>query len=406
MPIHTPTLLLSLAVEYIVLALVTLPSMRMWPASSGMTRWSVGIAAMAASMGLLSQRGVADGLLTVVLANAFMIFGVESVHVAARQLYQAPPMARWKHWPPYICWALLSVIWLVDSSPQELALAPWRVVAFSAALAWSASGTMYELVRRAPRPWSPGTWYVAVAMAMPVVAQVVRQVRASHAHGTQDPILSENGVLPLYAVFSACGVFMTYGFFLLQNQQLQAQLEQANARLREDAFTDPLTRVANRRRLETVAETEIRRSHRYGWSLAVMMLDIDHFKRINDVFGHAVGDEVLCLVAESCERHLRAHDLVARMGGEEFALLLPHSDLDGAESSARRLIQEIRELRIDALDGGHVTVSIGIAMLRADEIAISPLLKRSDAALYRAKTTGRDRVVVEEPEATEPAAAG
>ena len=129
------------------------------------------------------------------------------------------------------------------------------------------------------------------------------------------------------------------------------------------------------------------------------MLDLDHFKRVNDLFGHAVGDEVLRTVAAVCQRQLRGHDLVARIGGEEFAILLPHSDLEGAEISARRLLHEIRDTRIEQLDGAFVTVSIGIAALDPRDSSIQAVLERADNALYRAKSAGRDRISVE-PAAT------
>ena len=394
--IHPQTLLVSLAIEFIAMTLVTVPAWRMWPASSGMARWSIGNACLAASMGLLSQRGVAPGLLTVVLANGLLIFGAHCVHVAVRRIYDAPPLSVAVRLPPLLLWLALALIWAFDTSPQEVAWAPWRVAMYSGALAWTVGGTLWVLARRSPRPWTLGTWYVFIALMLPVAGQLARIWGAARRTTPQDPVLATSTVIPLYAAFAACGVFMTYGFFLLINQRLQQQLEDANARLREDASTDPLTRVANRRRMDVVAAMEIARAHRHGWPLSLMLLDIDHFKRVNDTHGHAVGDQVLRIVADACERHLRGHDLVARIGGEEFVVLLPHSDLFGAEVSARRLLQEIRDLRLDVLDGATLTVSIGLAALGEKEMSIHPLLSRADAAMYRAKAAGRDRVAVDD----------
>ncbi len=398
--IHPKTLLIALAIEFISLTLVTLPAWRTWPMRSGMARWSMGNAALALSMGLLSQRGEAPGILTVVVANALLIYGAHSVHVAVRMLYEAPPMRTWQRVPPFLAWLALALFWFFDDSPGAVASANWRVGAYATALAWSAGGTSFALFRRAPRPWSLGTWYVFVAMLMPLSGQIVRFVARGGQPRMGDPVIAPTTAVPLYASFAACGVFMTYGFFLLINNRLQEQLRDANARLQEDAATDPLTGVANRRHLETIAATEISRAHRYGWPMTVMMLDLDHFKHVNDRYGHAAGDEVLQTVARVFQRQLRGHDLVARIGGEEFAILLPHSDILGAEVSARRLLQEVRDTAMEVLDGGSVTVSIGIAALAEGETGIASLLSRADAALYRAKSAGRDRVAVDEPVAT------
>ncbi len=395
-PIHPQTLLIALAIEFVALTLVTLPASRMWPVASGMGRWSIGNARLGVSMALLSQRGVAPGILTVVMANGLLIYGTHSLHLAVRSLYEVPPMPFWRRLPPLVCWVALALLWALDGSTHELAWAPGRVVAFGLAMLWSAGSLGQELTLRAPRPWSLGTWYVFVAMAMPLVGQFARSVQYAGTSRLSDPVLAMRSAVPLYAACAACGVFMTYGFFLLLNDRLQAQLRTANARLREDAATDPLTHVGNRRQLDTVAANEIGRAHRYGWPLTVLMLDLDHFKRVNDRFGHAAGDEVLCAVAAVCQRQLRGHDVLARIGGEEFAILLPHSDLLGAETTARRLAQEIRDLQLDALDGTGVTVSIGIAALTEGEQGIHALLERADAALYRAKSAGRDRVAVDD----------
>ncbi len=392
--IHPQTLLAALAIEYMALTLVTFPAWGSSPSGTGMARWSLGNACLAGSMALLSQRGIAPGVLTVVLANALLIFGAHCVHMAVRQLYEAPPATVFAQLPPFLAWLALALIWAFDPSPNHLAWAPWRVVAFSAALVWSAGGTTLALFRRAPRPWSLGTWYVFVAMCMPVAAQFIRVLNYIGPVKPHDPVVAQATALPLYAAFAGCGVFMTYGFFLLINDRLQAQLRAANARLTEDAATDPLTQVSNRRHLEAVASKEIGRAKRYRWPLSLLMLDLDHFKRVNDRYGHAVGDEVLRSVASVCQRHLRGHDLVARIGGEEFAILLPQSDAVGAEVSARRLLHEIRETKIDALDGAAVTVSIGIATLDGQDAGVHHLLQRADSALYRAKAAGRDRVVV------------
>jgi len=158
------------------------------------------------------------------------------------------------------------------------------------------------------------------------------------------------------------------------------------ARLRRLSDTDDLTGVANRRRLMVRLEEAVSLSNRHATPLALLILDIDHFKRINDTHGHLQGDEVLRDVAQLCRETLREEDLVARMGGEEFALLLPLTPRQRALTLARRLCQRIEghDFGVDAA----ITVSIGIAEHRVGEDHLQ-LIERADRQLYAAKDEGR-----------------
>jgi diguanylate cyclase (GGDEF)-like protein/PAS domain S-box-containing protein len=179
----------------------------------------------------------------------------------------------------------------------------------------------------------------------------------------------------------------------------------AEARLERLARTDALTGVANRSHLFACATAEIRRAARYRRPLSVLMVDLDHFKRVNDEFGHAVGDAVLAEFAQFCVRLLRADDVIARYGGEEFVALLPETDGQGALAVAERLREAAAQIRIaPAPASRRVTVSIGVASLLPGEAAIETVLARADEALYDAKAAGRDRIVMAPP-ATEGQAA-
>lgn len=159
------------------------------------------------------------------------------------------------------------------------------------------------------------------------------------------------------------------------------------------ATTDPLTGLNNRRSFEELAEREFKRAKRYGNPLAALMLDIDWFKQVNDTHGHAAGDEVLKAVARVITDTLRETDLAGRMGGEEFAALLPETDARGAHEVAERLRHTLAET--GATTGGtqlHVTASIGLAQRNEADKDLAGLLKRADEALYRAKQSGRNRV--------------
>ncbi|MBY6260834.1 diguanylate cyclase [Azospirillum sp. 412522] len=169
------------------------------------------------------------------------------------------------------------------------------------------------------------------------------------------------------------------------------------------ATTDALTGSLNRRRFLERGAEEFTRSRRYDRPLSVVMLDIDHFKRVNDTYGHATGDEAIRSTVRACKETLRACDLIGRLGGEEFAVVMPETPPVNAYAAAQRLRQAIaaKPVRIEAGGELHLTVSLGLSWLNGTDTGIEPLLARADAALYRAKNAGRNRVEVE-PQITLP----
>jgi diguanylate cyclase (GGDEF)-like protein/PAS domain S-box-containing protein len=168
--------------------------------------------------------------------------------------------------------------------------------------------------------------------------------------------------------------------------------------LRRMATTDSLTGVFNRRHFMDNAAVEVERAVRYDRPLSALMLDIDHFKRINDTWGHAIGDEALKALALCCSDVLRVEDMLGRLGGEEFACMLPETELAGAAALAERMRAAIEAIVVDGGNGEPVrfTSSIGVAQLTSPDWTAQTLLSRADVALYNAKQSGRNRVVVAE----------
>lgn len=171
---------------------------------------------------------------------------------------------------------------------------------------------------------------------------------------------------------------------------LVKQLEEARARLARAASTDHLTGVGNRRRFVDLARREMAMAAP-DHPVSVLLLDIDHFKAINDTYGHAVGDEVLVLVAQHCQDRLRAGDVLCRWGGEEFIALLPGADADGALAVAERLRRSFEAL-ISPDEPVPVTISIGLATGPAGT-PLDTLVRRADDHLYAAKQSGRNRTM-------------
>ena len=162
--------------------------------------------------------------------------------------------------------------------------------------------------------------------------------------------------------------------------------------LRRQAFTDPLTGIANRRHFFEQIEEEFSRARRHGRPLSVLMIDVDRFKRVNDEHGHAVGDAVLCELVKAMGEILRSEDLLARIGGEEFAVVLPEIDEAGAETVADRLQTAAADVRVPSPNGDvHCTVSIGVAQAQPARESPDRALQRADEALYDEKRAGEIR---------------
>jgi len=183
---------------------------------------------------------------------------------------------------------------------------------------------------------------------------------------------------------------------MIRIKRLADELERVNRNLAELATIDPLTQVANRRVVEQRLAHEFQRERRYKHPLACILIDIDHFKAVNDNYGHPIGDKVLVEVAAAIRESIRTTDLVARFGGEEFIVVAPETGTAPALLVAERIRRAITEKTTAKMDQGLpvVTASLGVATTDVKVVTESELVAKADAALYRAKHEGRNRVVV------------
>jgi len=192
-----------------------------------------------------------------------------------------------------------------------------------------------------------------------------------------------------YAAGGLLPVVSTIGYLLMCTEFNQQELERA-------ASLDYLTGICNRRAIEDLATRSIAASRRHGVPMAMMIVDVDHFKRINDEFGHQAGDAALIETVQRIRDSLRSEDLVGRLGGEEFVAVMPSTDAASALAAAERMRCAFadRPMRIGEREL-LITVSIGVAVLDAQDQAYSQLLRRSDRAMYAAKTAGRNKVMLD-----------
>jgi diguanylate cyclase (GGDEF)-like protein len=186
----------------------------------------------------------------------------------------------------------------------------------------------------------------------------------------------------------------------LRSKALQDQLRSKNRALQEIlkrvevlAVTDPLTELYNRRQIEVIVDREFVRTKRYGSPLACMMIDVDHFKKLNEEFGHKAGDLVLRELSGIIQGNIREVDTPSRWGGEEFLLLMPETDKEKALQPATRILERTAAYTFPHMPNGRVTVSIGIAMAPASNVeSAEQLIDASDLAMYEAKRKGRNRI--------------
>jgi diguanylate cyclase (GGDEF)-like protein len=180
-------------------------------------------------------------------------------------------------------------------------------------------------------------------------------------------------------------------------QRKETELKAVIAQANEVSHTDSLTFLPNRRQIIGDLQREVSFSDHYGTPLAISLLDIDHFKSINDTYGHITGDQVLRKLSDELRQHIRHPDTIGRYGGEEFLVILPHSTVIAATEQAERLCKYVRSLVI--VEGEHnisLTISMGVAQFKIHREDWQTFLNRADKALYQAKNNGRDQWVVAE----------
>ncbi|WP_299810213.1 diguanylate cyclase [uncultured Shewanella sp.] len=236
-------------------------------------------------------------------------------------------------------------------------------------------------------------WYVNKSMLRPL-SKLTKSAREYQFNKDFNPvqISTEDEIGELASAFNLMAerVIQSRDALVDDNQKTQTKLDDAL----HDATTDTLTGLKNRRYMLEQAKLHISACQRYKHDLSIIMFDIDHFKRINDNYGHASGDEVLRILGRYVRDNIRSSDLGVRYGGEEFVILLPYTSLESAVLMAEDLRKTVEAMVFSVLEQHSMTISLGVAKLNRDDIALDALIMRADKALYESKHNGRNRVTV------------
>ena len=235
--------------------------------------------------------------------------------------------------------------------------------------------SLFYLIPISMMAWLLGRWKGDLVSVVSAISWLIADLSAGHPYSQP--------LIPYWNMLARLGVFLIVSHLL---GELRVALEHEKALSR----TDPLTRTANRRSFYETLEHEVSRARRYDHPLTLGFMDLDHFKEVNDRFGHDVGDLVLRKVADATQKHLRATDRVARMGGDEFAILLPEITPESARMVFEKIQKELLELMRE--NNWPVTFSIGVITSFLPPEKVDEILKRADRLMYSVKNSGKNAV--------------
>lgn len=390
--LSVPTLFVVFAINFLALALVWFYVMRSYPNFGAARYWSA--AAFIATIGAVISlfRGVAHPLIPILIGSGLFVISGFLAAMGIQRLYERPVMWRLAAAVTALCLFGLAVfaIWRDDMNVRILIYSVSQSIALLMVLP-----ILFSQKDGSHRPGARMTGWITVLC---IAIYWARPVAGLFKIGGEVSLIDFNGFqagLIVLLVFSSMA--WNFGFLLMAIDRLRAEVADL-------ALSDDLTNTANRRQLQVRLDEECARSGRTCEPFALMMIDIDGFKTINDSQGHAVGDECLRLLARNVQTQLRSGDLLARIGGDEFCVVLPSTTLREGAMLARRVLEACRT-QWTPRDGAPIkfTASIGVAQWRG-EIGgdAARLLSETDQALYAAKHAGKDRVSLQEAAEAEP----
>ncbi len=347
---------------------------RNYPASiKGLGEWALGLFLLLFAGVFAATRGAVPDLLSVAVPNLLITTGTYLLLVGSQRFYGQRPMLRLH--AALIGLLNLVLIWFLVVSP----IYQVRLLLVTIMLFYLFSSHARLMLRHGNGSFS--SRFVTTVLVLATLSQVGRMVTALTMPISGGLIDTSPQNLVYITVYPFILLLLAIGLVLLATDRLRGELEHL-------ATHDPLTNALTRRHMNQALEQELERSRRHGRPMAILGMDLDHFKAINDAHGHQAGDQVLIRFVDRVNAQLRIGDQLSRFGGEEFVVLLPETDLPEALLVAER----IRAACETDPAKPNCTVSIGATIYQGETDTVDKLLARADAAMYRAKAAGRNRV--------------
>jgi diguanylate cyclase (GGDEF)-like protein len=356
------------------MSLVLYSLKRNYPASiKGLREWSAALLVLFVAGLLFAGRGKLPDYVAISLANFLLWSGVYLTYVGSQRFFGVRP--RVGPWMALITGVLLFSVWFTFIEPSYLV----RLRVSNMLMAYLFGVHAWLVFMQGPTTFA--RMLTVGVLAATSATQLLRFVTSFNLPVGAD-LLDATPYQQVYiSSYTFLILLLSIGLVLMASDRLRAELEHL-------ATHDSLTNALTRRHMNEACQKELERCRRHGRSMALLIMDLDHFKEVNDTYGHQAGDRVLVNFVAKVNTMLRQPDQLGRFGGEEFVLLLPETSREEAISVADR----IRAACALTDSGPSCTVSIGITTHQQDTDTVDTLLARADAALYRAKTNGRNRV--------------
>lgn len=382
--LNVPTLFVALFAAFAMFGVILLVARRSLPDCPDIAVWAQGTWLTIAGFALLVSRAVGPAWVAVIGGNGLLFVGLYLNTKALHGFVLGRAPSAWQY-----ALMVFGIVCTVLIAGQSL---PVRTSVISLLYALQILPMVHLVVTRGWR-LEPSLRTIGIALGLTDVALIFRAVHATlhpAEYGDYFQASLGNGVTYLVSYLFPLGAGI--GFIL-------ANLERTAAMLRAAATHDSLTGCINRGPFESMLQNALARARRENGALSLLLMDLDHFKAINDAHGHQAGDEVLRRFAQTMRARLRSSDILGRVGGEEFAVVLPGTGASGALSIAEQLRAAVQAQEICARDGARIalTVSIGVATLDTERATATheALYRRADEALYAAKLGGRNRTIAE-----------
>jgi diguanylate cyclase (GGDEF)-like protein len=383
MSLDIKTIIFLTAISALVMSVTMFVTAANYPQIKGIRRWAIACGLQGVGWGLLGMRGELHEVFSVFAANILIVSSAAIFYLAIASFKELD-----SHnfaFSGFLLVFLLIFTFFTFYQPN-FAARSMITAGTSALITFFCSFILIFASNGRPTKseWVMGLSFLAIS----ITAFVRLCSFAFHISEQSSELFNPdifNGIV--FGLFFLSILILTFSFSLMINDKFMEEIMRL-------ATLDSLTETYNRAAMETLSVKEIERAKRYKFPLSFLLLDLDHFKRVNDNYGHQVGDLTLKKVVEITTNELRQHDILGRFGGEEFTVLLPDTDLISAKIVAERIRNTVKQTKFYAGEKPfRITVSIGLATFNHETDDFQELFRRADLGLYKAKQTGRNQVV-------------